>query len=161
MSESIPLSEAPAEDARKLLKHFNWNGVAMVEFKRTPEGKFVLMEINPRLWGSLQLAIDSGRDFPVLLAEFALCKSDADWAAFEEKCARLPDYKVGQRLRWTLGTVDHALIRIKDEGWKALKDILFHNSLRLFERPWHTKQETFRWSDPWPFVVELYHWLFG
>ncbi len=48
----------------KLLKAFNWYGVAMVEFKidkRDNEPK--LMEVNPRFWGSLPLAVASGVDF--------------------------------------------------------------------------------------------------
>jgi protein-tyrosine-phosphatase len=36
----------------------------MVEFLVTPDGRHYLMEINPRLWGSLALAIDAGVDFP-------------------------------------------------------------------------------------------------
>ncbi len=52
----------------KLLKALKWIGVAMVEFKidsrdNTPK----LMEINPRFWGSTQLAIQAGIDFPALL----------------------------------------------------------------------------------------------
>ena len=53
--------------ARKLLDAVHWHGVAMVEFRETPQGEFYLMEVNTRFWGSLQLAIDSGVDFPALL----------------------------------------------------------------------------------------------
>jgi len=52
----------------KLLRAINWHGVAMVEFKLDQrDGKFKLMEINGRWWGSLPLAIASGVDFPYLL----------------------------------------------------------------------------------------------
>ena len=51
-------------DAEKLLAALNWHGVAMVEFKLDSGGQHWLMEINPRLWGSLALAIDAGVDFP-------------------------------------------------------------------------------------------------
>jgi predicted ATP-grasp superfamily ATP-dependent carboligase len=51
-----------------LLKALNWHGVAMVEFKKDRrDGDFKLMEINPKFWGSLDLAIASGVDFPRLL----------------------------------------------------------------------------------------------
>jgi predicted ATP-grasp superfamily ATP-dependent carboligase len=67
--ESVRHEEA--EDAgRRLLESMRWNGVAMVEFRidsRTSEP--VLMEINPRFWGSLPLAIASGVDFPKLLCD--------------------------------------------------------------------------------------------
>jgi predicted ATP-grasp superfamily ATP-dependent carboligase len=57
------------ELGRTLLESLSWHGVAMVEFKRSDkDGEFYLMEINPKLWGSLDLAIQSGCDFPVWVA---------------------------------------------------------------------------------------------
>jgi hypothetical protein len=61
---------------KRLLDGLNWNGVAMVEFKRNQEGKIFLMEINPKFWGSLDLAISSGVDFPLLVAEITLMNLD-------------------------------------------------------------------------------------
>ena len=56
--------------ARELLETLKWNGVAMVEFRLDSRtGKPVLMEINPRFWGSLPLAIACGIDFPKLLCD--------------------------------------------------------------------------------------------
>jgi predicted ATP-grasp superfamily ATP-dependent carboligase len=56
----------------KLLKTLEWHGVAMVEFKKdSKDGMFKLMEINPKFWGSLDLAIASGVDFPYLLYKMA------------------------------------------------------------------------------------------
>lgn len=61
------------EIAIKLLKHFNWHGVAMVEFKLDERtGKPVLLEVNPRFWGSVNQAICSGVDFPYLLYRMAI-----------------------------------------------------------------------------------------
>ncbi len=51
----------------KILDTLAWHGVAMVEFKRDIEtGEFKLMEINPKFWGSLDLAVASGVNFPYL-----------------------------------------------------------------------------------------------
>src|SRR5439155_25387070 len=67
------LSEAIAPDpellagSERLLAELALTGVAMVEFRRAPGGPAYLMEVNPRLWGSLQLAIDAGVDFPSML----------------------------------------------------------------------------------------------
>ena len=56
--------------AQELLGALKWNGVAMVEFRiDSRTGKPVLMEINPRFWGSLPLAIACGVDFPKLLCD--------------------------------------------------------------------------------------------
>ena len=55
-----------------LLKSLNWVGVGMAEFKVDPrDGIPKLMEVNPRFWGSLQLAIISGVDFPYLMLKLA------------------------------------------------------------------------------------------
>lgn len=53
-----------------LLEALEWHGVAMVEFKRTGD-RFVLMEINPRFWGTLPLALACGVNFPDLLVRTA------------------------------------------------------------------------------------------
>jgi protein-tyrosine-phosphatase/predicted ATP-grasp superfamily ATP-dependent carboligase len=58
-------------DAEKLLTALQWHGVAMVEFKMGANGQYWLMEINPRLWGSLALSIDAGVDFPLGLLQVA------------------------------------------------------------------------------------------
>lgn len=42
----------------------------MVEFRRTKEGELYFMELNPRFWGTLPLAIASGVNFPALLIKF-------------------------------------------------------------------------------------------
>src|SRR5436309_4883105 len=45
-----------------------YTGVAMVEFKiDLPTGRWILVEINGRFWGSLPLAIAAGADFPYWL----------------------------------------------------------------------------------------------
>jgi predicted ATP-grasp superfamily ATP-dependent carboligase len=76
-----------------LLKSLNWVGIAMVEFKVDPrDGIPKLMEINPRFWGSLQLAIFSGVDFPYLILKMAK----------GEKFDPVLQYPVGKRSRWLL-----------------------------------------------------------
>jgi predicted ATP-grasp superfamily ATP-dependent carboligase len=84
-----------------LLKSLNWVGVGMVEFKVDPrDGIPKLMELNPRFWGSLQLAIISGVDFPYLILKMARRES------FEP----ILNYTVGKRCRWLLlGDILHFL----------------------------------------------------
>jgi predicted ATP-grasp superfamily ATP-dependent carboligase len=84
-----------------MLKLLSWVGVAMVEFKVDPrDGIPKLMEINPRFWGSLQLAIISGVDFPYLILRMARKES------FEPVLR----YEVGKRSRWLLlGDILHFL----------------------------------------------------
>ncbi len=59
--------EGLVDQSLRLLREVNFRGVAMVEFKFDPtRGEAVLMEINPRFWGSMGLAVASGVDFPLL-----------------------------------------------------------------------------------------------
>ncbi|MBI5409829.1 MAG: ATP-grasp domain-containing protein [Nitrospirae bacterium] len=59
--------------AGRLLESFKWTGIAHVEFIIDPrDGKPKLLEVNPRFWGSLQLAIEAGVDFPYLLYKLAV-----------------------------------------------------------------------------------------
>lgn len=61
---SITPSAALLRHSKELLDALEWHGVAQVEFKVADDGRYWLMEINPRFWGSLALAVDSGVDFP-------------------------------------------------------------------------------------------------
>lgn len=60
------------DNGKRILDALNWNGSAMVEFKRTSDNNYYLLEVNPKLWGSLELAICSGVNFPLLMIENAL-----------------------------------------------------------------------------------------
>jgi predicted ATP-grasp superfamily ATP-dependent carboligase len=76
-----------------LLKRLEWKGIAMVEWKLDPvDNTPKLMEINPRFWGSLELAIRAGVDFPALFARTAL----------GEALGPPPDYPAGVRCRWMI-----------------------------------------------------------
>jgi len=143
--ESIPLDERLAGPGLRLLDALDWQGVAMIECKREHEtGRQVLMEINGRFWGSLQLAIDSGVDFPSLLVRCAVGESVPEHR----------DYRVGVRSRWFWGDVDQLYLRLKARGsrFRALLDF-FRVS------PRRDRSEVWRWSDPAPFVVETLQWL--
>ena len=68
---SARVSEAPDPELEaavgKLAAATNLTGVAMFEFLRQGPGRFVLLEVNVRLWGSLPLAVEAGADFPCAL----------------------------------------------------------------------------------------------
>ena len=57
------------EVASKLLESLDWNGVAEVDFMwdGTDDGEAHLIEVNPRFWGGLFHAIESGVDYPWML----------------------------------------------------------------------------------------------
>ncbi|HMO17856.1 MAG TPA: ATP-grasp domain-containing protein [Oligoflexia bacterium] len=150
LSESIPLPQELMEKVHKLLSHYNWDGVAMVEFKRHYDGKLYLMEINPRFWGSLQLAIDCGCNFP---RELLKVKDSLSETGLPDSGLGKSTYEVGKKLRWELGTFDHFLIQLKRGGFRYLKQVFFENALFLFSK--NTCFEVFRINDFSPFIYEL------
>lgn len=46
--------------AERILQQVPWTGFAMFEFKLTPGGDLVLIEVNPRIWGSIHQALANG-----------------------------------------------------------------------------------------------------
>jgi predicted ATP-grasp superfamily ATP-dependent carboligase len=90
-SINLPILE---EYAERLLRHVGHHGVAMVEFKYdAATGKVWFLEVNPRWWGSLALATQSGVDFPVLIHQMI----------HEEISSPQPEYRTGVKVRWLLG----------------------------------------------------------
>ncbi|MDY7092258.1 MAG: ATP-grasp domain-containing protein [Acidobacteriota bacterium] len=71
--KSIDAPEELAEASRKILRALRYTGVAMIEFKvdedaaSASRGRWVLLEINGRFWGSLPLPQAAGADFPYSL----------------------------------------------------------------------------------------------
>ncbi len=58
------------ELGRKIVEKLKWTGVLMAEFKKDYEtGEHYLLELNPKFWGSLELAVSHGIDFPKYLIE--------------------------------------------------------------------------------------------
>ncbi|MFT5548303.1 MAG: putative ATP-grasp superfamily ATP-dependent carboligase [Candidatus Azotimanducaceae bacterium] len=139
--------------AKSLLDHTNWHGVAMVEFRVTPEGKPYLMEVNTRFWGSLQLSIDSGVDFPNLLHKITI----------GETVEEIKDYIIGQKLRWVLGDIDSFYLVIRDSGF-SIREKLQRLLSFLTPHPLTTRHEVNRWGDLGPAWFELKQYvkaLFG
>jgi predicted ATP-grasp superfamily ATP-dependent carboligase/protein-tyrosine-phosphatase len=70
---SEPADPALLEAVRPLAQAVGLDGVAMFEFRvDRRSGRHVLLEVNPRFWGSLPLAVAAGADFPALWWDLAL-----------------------------------------------------------------------------------------
>lgn len=153
--ESVPLRDDVRGFSERIMEHFEWSGVAMVEFKeKTSTGTPYLMEVNGRFWGSLQLAIDAGVDFPGLLIR----------AASGEQVEPVSAYRSGIRSRWLWGDVDHliAVLRASPAARAAHPEL--SGRLRAVARfliPWRPgdRWEVLRWSDPKPFFRESAEWF--
>ncbi len=153
--ESVPADPALVEKSKALLERFGWQGVAMVEYKLdAASARPYLMEINGRFWGSLQLAIDAGVDFPGLLVSLAL----------GEEPAPVTSYRTGIRSRWWWGDVDQLLTRLRhsDAALSLPPDAPGRLRATLdFLKLWRPgdRSEILRWNDPRPFLRESANWL--
>lgn len=139
----------------RLLDALEYEGAAMVEFKHDPStGEHVLMEINARLWGSLQLAVDAGLNFPLAVVNHALGLP-------------LPGQQVvhnGIRSVWELGELDHAIaLATKSRAQLNLPltaPVGIGAAVRaLCDRRFSDRPEVFRFGDPAPFFMELSRWI--
>jgi predicted ATP-grasp superfamily ATP-dependent carboligase len=68
--------KAPTIEAigAELLTRLNWHGVAEIDFRWTgkEDSPVWLIEVNPRFWGGMPQAVESGWDYPYLLYRLAL-----------------------------------------------------------------------------------------
>lgn len=147
--ESAAPDPALLASAERLLAALAWHGVAMLELRRDPAGRAWLMELNPRLWGSLQLAIDAGADFPgwvLALHGGASPPRDAP--------------RIGVRTRWELGQLDWLWIAWRRPGQRRAAGLTRRATLAGVVASLLTARgEVLRWDDPRPFARELRAWL--
>jgi predicted ATP-grasp superfamily ATP-dependent carboligase len=155
LRESIAVEPDWREQAIRLFKPLRWHGVAMMEYKVDQKtGHLYLMEVNGRFWGSLQLAIDAGVDFPYLLYRLAL----------DGHVETPPPYRVGIKSRWLMGDFDHLLARMfhKDRDLDLPNGVSSRGQtllqfLKFYEPQLH--YEIISASDPRPFIYELSQYI--
>ncbi|HEV8599582.1 MAG TPA: ATP-grasp domain-containing protein [Gemmatimonadales bacterium] len=153
--ESVAAEPGLLDRAERLLTRLGWQGVAMVECKQDlATGRVYLMEVNGRFWGSLQLAIDSGVDFPTMLVR----------AAQGEPVASVADYRIGVRMRRWWGEVDHLVTRLRrsDRSLGVPPDVPGRATVlaRVLLAPLAgVRGEVLRWDDPLPFLRETLAWF--
>jgi len=124
------------EQAIALLRALDWHGPADVEFRlERPGGRAKLIEVNPRFWGGLELAIQAGVNFPMLAARMAV----------EGDIAPVYHYDVGIRQWWPF---PYALRYAREKGvdWQMLRQLL-----RVPRR----LRSDLRVTDPMPHVFDL------
>jgi predicted ATP-grasp superfamily ATP-dependent carboligase len=148
--EAVAASDALVESTFALLAALDWQGVAMVECKVNERtGRHVFMELNGRLWGSLQLAIDAGVDFPALLVACAV----------GEPVERPAPYVVGTRSRWFWGDVDHLYARVAKSPERLHLEAPYPSRAQVVRdfllAPFRAgRAEVERWNDPAPALLE-------
>lgn len=150
LSESVKPDAILKGFSQRILDYARWHGVAMVEYKVSGDGSPFLMEVNARFWGSLQLAINVGLDFPWLLYQLAT----------SQPVDRINSYKEGIKNRWLLGDIDNLFLNLFKTGkkisypekWKLIKNFINLYDLKTF-------YEVNKWDDFKPFLFELKKYL--
>lgn len=141
LCKSIDLNPKMKDYALKMLREINWEGVAMVEFKIDSRDNIPkLMEINGRFWGSLQLAISSGVDFPYLLFKTVIA----------EDVEPVLDYRKGIKYRYLLGDFIHLFYVMKGNrnyGFEYPKRLpTLRNFMKFYEK--NLVYDDISFSDP-------------
>jgi predicted ATP-grasp superfamily ATP-dependent carboligase len=70
--KSLPLDPSLVACSMELILGMGFEGIAMVEYKKTADGRLILMEVNGRPWGSIGLPIACGIDYPRYLIDWCL-----------------------------------------------------------------------------------------
>lgn len=122
---------------RLILKEISWNGHIEIDWiKDSVTGDFYFIEINPKFWGTTQLTISAGYDFPF-------------WniLMINEKEIKVTDnYHVGLKFRWLEDEI--VTIAKYSKGWEHLKN-WFIFFIRFFS--FKTKTSIYL-SDIKPFI---------
>lgn len=126
-----------------LFSSIGWHGLAMAEYKICEEtDEFWFIEVNPRMWGSIPLAISAGVEFPYLAWLCATSGADA---------ARSYDREVRKshpwRGRWLLGDLILAASQISKLDMRHAASTLFNSK--------SDSLDDLYWDDPMAFMGEL------
>lgn len=87
-AKTIPPNAELEQGVSRLLRAIGWSGLFEVEFKRSLSGEHYMIDLNPRIYGSLALATAAGLNLPAIWVDLLL--------------GRRPDihgYRVGTRFR--------------------------------------------------------------
>jgi predicted ATP-grasp superfamily ATP-dependent carboligase len=106
LRQSIAVPSDSGEQAERLIRAIGLDGYSEVEFRRDSSGRPFLMEINPRLSASVEIAVRSGVDFPLLLYQWA-CGGPIQ---------KIERYRVGGWMRYLRGDLMTTLETFQQRG---------------------------------------------
>lgn len=146
----VPVSPELLDASVKLLGALDYTGVAMVEFKRdSATGRWVLLEVNARFWGSLPLALASGADFPLALFRL-LVEGRTDGGDGYRVGLSARNLRADARWHMTNLRADRSDPTLNTRAWRGVALETCSNVVCGRERT-----DTFTLDDPAPGVAEL------
>jgi predicted ATP-grasp superfamily ATP-dependent carboligase len=135
-AETIPPDAKLEQGVARLLRAISWSGLFQAQFVRSQDGEHYLIDLNPRIYGTLALAVAAGLNLPVIWADLLL--------------GRRPDacgYRVGMYFRNEENDA-RALARMLMDGElrSALRGLVPHR---------RTTHAIFALHDPMPLLTSL------
>lgn len=153
LRRTVPADVLLEAHARRILRALDWDGVAHVGFFTDRDtGRTGYMEVNGRFWGSTQVSVDAGWDFPWWTYR---------WFVDGER-PEVPPLRGGSETVWRYGDLQALVTYLRggpsptpgaEPGARgAIRDFL-----RGYARG--ARSETFRWDDPGPGLLDARHAL--
>jgi len=140
LRQSIAVPEDIGEQAERLVREIELEGYSEVEFRRDNDGNPYLMEINPRLSASVEVAVRAGIDFPYLLYQ---------WAN-GDPVDHVQGYRVGGWMRYLEGDVITTVQALNQRGRPGVTPparALFDFCISFFKPMGYDYLD---WKDPLP-----------
>lgn len=138
-----------SSSATRMVAALNWTGIGHFDFLiDRHSGVPHFLEMNPRLWGALNLAFVNGYDFLSALV---------DQETGEPELGRhfQPLAMPGLRSLWCVGEAIAMVNRFRGGQWRQMGGVLTSTTRSLFR----LRFDDFVWSDPLPLLAEA--WCYG
>ncbi len=145
LRESLPMPSDIYDMSVRLVKALGLEGLSEVEFRRDESGRPLLMEINARLAGPIEIAMKAGIDFPLMVWQWSM----------GHKVPVTTAYRCGLRMRWLRGDMrwlrdNHRRVGRPDSVPRLRALLIFGAE---FLRTFH--YDSFDWRDLGPVVAEI------
>ncbi len=147
LRQSIAVPLDIGEPSERLVREMNLEGYAEVEFRRDGKGIPYLMEINPRLSASVEIAVRSGVDFPTLLYQWAI----------GEPIEKVQQYRTGDWMRHLAGDIMSTIEAVQQRGRPGITppaQAILGFCLSFFQP---MAYDYLDWNDPIPALKAMTH----
>jgi FAD-dependent urate hydroxylase len=133
-SETIDPDPALSRQVVTLLGALGWQGIFELELIERPDGALTVLDLNPRFYGSVALAIAAGANVPAIWCEWLLGRDPSPTTA-----------RAGVHYRWEDADLRHAL--------KVARGGNPGKAVALLRPRSHTTHPYFSRDDPGPLVA--------
>jgi predicted ATP-grasp superfamily ATP-dependent carboligase len=101
-SETVETPPGLAQGVQRILLSLGWQGLFELELIRRVDGSFAAIDLNPRVYGSLAVAIAAGAPLPAIWCDWLLNRNQLPWQA-----------RPGVAYRWEEGDLRHLLWQLR------------------------------------------------